>query len=61
MKACPGERTVLAARVGVKSRALHRPMMQIVQRRASRTFVEVLTDAELFVFEVDAAAESSPD
>lgn len=38
------------------------PYAEIIQRRPSRTFIEALTDAELFVFEVaevDAAAESS--
>ncbi|MBE2250047.1 MAG: Crp/Fnr family transcriptional regulator [Myxococcus sp.] len=38
------------------------PYAEIVQRRPSRTFIEALTDAELFVFEVaaiDEAAETS--
>lgn len=38
------------------------PYAEIIQGRPSRTFIEALTDAELFVFEVaevDAAAESS--
>ncbi len=38
------------------------PYAEIIQRRPSRTFIEALTNAELFVFEVaevDAAAETS--
>lgn len=38
------------------------PYAEILQRRPSRTFIEALTDTELFVFEVaevDAAAERS--
>jgi CRP-like cAMP-binding protein len=38
------------------------PYAEIIQRRPSRTFIEAVTNAELFVFEVaevDAAAETS--